>query len=52
MKYDLSNNYDRNSARLYFDKLTEAGKQVEIMEVRQARTIVWFYNKNNQINEN
>lgn len=39
MKLDLSKSFDLNRAKLYFKKLSEEGKQIELKEVRKVRTL-------------
>jgi len=39
MKYDLSNQYEQNSARAYFDKLLSDGKRIDLAEVKPARSL-------------
>lgn len=39
MKLDLTNPFDINKAKTYFNKLMEQGKQIELKEVRKVRTI-------------
>ena len=39
MKYDLTNDFDINKAKTYFNKMLESKKNIELKEVRKVRGI-------------